>query len=113
MNDKAETRGLTILGSTGSIGTQALEVVDAHPDRLRVVAITAHSNVEMLEEQARLYRPSLVGMVSEAAAAELRTRLRRALCADAFPVAGRIVCRAVFGKTGRAWRQAGASRCPE
>ena len=75
MKGKAEMRGLTILGSTGSIGTQALEVVDAHPDRLRVVAITAFSNVELLEEQARKYKPTLVGVVSEDAAAELRNRL--------------------------------------
>jgi len=75
MNGRIDKRGLTILGSTGSIGTQALEVVDAHPDRLRVVAITAHSNVELLEGQARKYRPVLVGMVSEEAAAEMKRRL--------------------------------------
>ncbi|RJP26952.1 MAG: 1-deoxy-D-xylulose-5-phosphate reductoisomerase [Actinobacteria bacterium] len=75
MNGKEERRGLAVLGSTGSIGTQALEVAAAHPDRLRVVALTAHTNVELLEEQARLHRPVLVGMVSPGAAAELRTRL--------------------------------------
>ncbi|MEW6553222.1 MAG: 1-deoxy-D-xylulose-5-phosphate reductoisomerase [Actinomycetota bacterium] len=75
MSKKIETRGLAILGSTGSIGTQALEVVDAHPDRLRVVAMTAHSNVELLEEQARKYRPALVCVVLEEAAARLRERL--------------------------------------
>ncbi|MBN2025267.1 MAG: 1-deoxy-D-xylulose-5-phosphate reductoisomerase [Actinobacteria bacterium] len=78
MNGNAESRGLAILGSTGSIGTQALEVVDAHPERLRVVAITAHSNVELLEEQARKYRPTLVGMVSEKAAMEIKRRLEGA-----------------------------------
>jgi 1-deoxy-D-xylulose-5-phosphate reductoisomerase len=75
MNGKSETRGLAVLGSTGSIGTQALEVVDAHPERLRVVAMTARSSVEIMEGQARKYRPSLVGMVSEEAAGELRRRL--------------------------------------
>ncbi|MDD3719186.1 MAG: 1-deoxy-D-xylulose-5-phosphate reductoisomerase [Actinomycetota bacterium] len=75
MNAREESRGLAILGSTGSIGTQALEVVDAHPDRLRVVAMTAHSNVALMEEQARRYKPAFVGMVSEKAAAELRERL--------------------------------------
>jgi len=75
MNDKLEKRGLAVLGSTGSIGTQALEVVDAHPDRLRVVAMTAYSNVELLEEQARLHRPAFVGMVSPDAAEDLRRRL--------------------------------------
>ena len=68
-------RGLAILGSTGSIGTQALEVVAAHSERLRVVAITAFGNVELSEEQARAYRPLLVGMVDKAAAAEMKRRL--------------------------------------
>ncbi len=75
MNGSEDTRGLAILGSTGSIGRQALEVAAAHPDRLTVVALTARSNAELLEEQARLYRPSLVGMVSPQAAEELRVRL--------------------------------------
>ncbi len=75
MKTREGSRGLAVLGSTGSIGTQALEVVDAHPGRLRLVALTAHSNVGLLEEQARRYRPELVGMASEAAAAELRGRL--------------------------------------
>lgn len=68
-------RGLTILGSTGSIGTQALEVVEAHPDRLRLVALTAYSNLDLLEEQARRFRPEMVGMVGEEGAAELKRRL--------------------------------------
>ena len=75
MDEGREKRGVAILGSTGSIGTQALEVVSAHPDRLRAVALTAHSNVEILEEQARAFRPLLVGMVSEQAAARIRSRL--------------------------------------
>ncbi len=66
---------MSILGSTGSIGRQALEVVEAHPDRLRVVALTAHSNYQLLEEQARRFRPLFVGLVDEGAAAELRRRL--------------------------------------
>ncbi len=70
-----ETRGLAVLGSTGSIGTQALEVVDAHPDRLRVVALTAQRNVDLLESQARRYRPPLVCMADAAAAGELSRRL--------------------------------------
>ncbi len=52
-------KGLAILGSTGSIGRSALAVVDAHPDRLRVVALAAGSNGERLAEQIRVYRPSL------------------------------------------------------
>ncbi len=75
MNNKGDIRGLSILGSTGSIGTQALEVVSAHPDRLRVVALTANRNLDLLEEQTRLYKPLVVGLVSEDAAAEMGRRL--------------------------------------
>jgi len=53
-------RNIAILGSTGSIGTQALEVVAAQPDRFRVVALTAHSNVDLLIHQARRFRPLCV-----------------------------------------------------
>ena len=75
MNETREPRGLAVLGSTGSIGTQALEVVSAHPERLRVVALTAHRNLGLLEEQARRFRPEMVGMVGEEEAAEMRKRL--------------------------------------
>jgi 1-deoxy-D-xylulose-5-phosphate reductoisomerase len=69
------SRGLSILGSTGSIGTQALEVVSLHPERLHVAALTANRNVDLLEEQARKYRPLMVGLVSAGAAAEMERRL--------------------------------------
>ncbi|MDX2063128.1 MAG: 1-deoxy-D-xylulose-5-phosphate reductoisomerase [Bacteroidia bacterium] len=52
--------GISILGATGSIGQQALEVVAAHPGRFRVVALTAQSNCERLIAQALRYRPELV-----------------------------------------------------
>lgn len=51
---------LAILGSTGSIGTQALEVVSAHPGQFRVEVLSAHSNVALLVEQAEKYRPNVV-----------------------------------------------------
>ena len=51
---------LSILGSTGSIGRQTLEVVDAHPDRFEVVALCARSNSDLLARQAARYRPRLV-----------------------------------------------------
>ena len=50
-------RRLVILGSTGSIGTQALNIVDQFPDRLRVVALAANRNVERLATQAWQYKP--------------------------------------------------------
>jgi 1-deoxy-D-xylulose-5-phosphate reductoisomerase len=66
---------LAILGSTGSIGQSALSVVDAHPDRLSVVALAAGHNVDAMAEQVARYRPSMVAMASEAAAAGVRERL--------------------------------------
>ena len=48
---------IAILGSTGSIGTQALEVIDAHPDRFIVEVLTANNNSELLISQAKKYSP--------------------------------------------------------
>lgn len=59
---------VAILGSTGSIGTQALDVVSAHRDRLEVVALSAHSNAEQLASQAREFGVGLVALSDEAAA---------------------------------------------
>ena len=53
---------LSILGSTGSIGTQALSLVRLHPDRFRVRALTAHRNREQLFEQVREFRPEMAGL---------------------------------------------------
>lgn len=56
---------IAILGSTGSIGTQALEVVDQHPDKFSVVVLTANNQAELLIEQARKYRPQIVVIANE------------------------------------------------
>ncbi len=53
-------KGLAVLGSTGSIGTQTLDVVRAFPDDLRVVGLAARRSVQLLEAQAREFRPRLV-----------------------------------------------------
>jgi 1-deoxy-D-xylulose-5-phosphate reductoisomerase len=68
-------RKLAILGSTGSIGTQTLEVVREHGD-FEVVALAAGDRIERLEEQIREFRPKLVSVRSEDAAKELRSRVR-------------------------------------
>ncbi len=68
-------RGLAVLGSTGSIGRQTLDVVARHPDRWRVVALAAGSNVSLLAEQARRFRPAAVALGDEGKAAELRAAL--------------------------------------
>ena len=64
---------ISILGSTGSIGRQSLEVIAACG--MRVAALTANSSVKQLEEQARKFHPELAVMMDEAAAADLRVRL--------------------------------------
>ena len=51
------TKRIAILGSTGSIGKNALRVIDALGPRYKVAALSAHSSVELLAEQARRYRP--------------------------------------------------------
>ncbi|MFQ5465688.1 MAG: 1-deoxy-D-xylulose-5-phosphate reductoisomerase [Thermodesulfobacteriota bacterium] len=58
-------KGLAILGSTGSIGTSTLDIVRRHPDRFRVVALAAGSNVELLKRQAGEFRPLFVSVGSE------------------------------------------------
>jgi hypothetical protein len=57
-------KNLAILGSTGSIGRNALHVVDANPTRLRVVALAAGDNATLLGEQARRYQPAIVAMAT-------------------------------------------------
>ena len=64
---------ISILGSTGSIGRQSLEVIAACG--MRVAALTANSSVNQLEEQARKFHPELAVMMDESAAADLRVRL--------------------------------------
>ena len=65
---------IAILGSTGSIGTQTLEIVRSNPD-LQVVALAAGTSVDKIEEQVREFRPLIVGMWSEEAAKELQARI--------------------------------------
>lgn len=65
---------IAILGSTGSIGTQTLEVVENNPE-LQVVALAAGNSVEKMEEQIRQFKPVIAGMWSEEAAADLRARV--------------------------------------
>lgn len=56
---------ICILGSTGSIGTQALDVISQHPDRYEAYCLTANNRYEMLAEQARKYRPAAVVIANE------------------------------------------------
>ncbi|MCA1957823.1 MAG: 1-deoxy-D-xylulose-5-phosphate reductoisomerase [Nitrospira sp.] len=70
-------KSIIILGSTGSIGTNTLDIVRRFPDDFRVVGLTAGGNIEKLEAQIRAFKPQTVAVSSETSAALLRTR-----CAD-------------------------------
>lgn len=71
-------QNLTILGSTGSIGTSTLDVVARHPDRFRVVALTANSQLDLLFRQCVQFRPRYAVLLDEDAAARLRERVKEA-----------------------------------
>jgi 1-deoxy-D-xylulose-5-phosphate reductoisomerase len=66
---------ISVLGSTGSIGRQTLEVVALHPDRFRIIALACRKSVDEVVAQALQHRPSLVGVVDKAAAAQVSSAL--------------------------------------
>lgn len=66
---------IAILGSTGSIGTQTLDIVSQNPDDLNVVAMSCGSNLDLFESQIRKYEPKLVSVGTEELAKDLKTRL--------------------------------------
>jgi 1-deoxy-D-xylulose-5-phosphate reductoisomerase len=68
-------KGLSILGSTGSVGCNVLRVVDAFPDRFGIVGLAAGSNVDRLAEQVARYRPHAVSVATSKAADDLRRRV--------------------------------------
>jgi 1-deoxy-D-xylulose-5-phosphate reductoisomerase len=65
---------IVILGSTGSIGTNTLDIVERFPEEFRVAGLTAGSNDEKLEDQIRLFKPRIVALSDASAAARLRQR---------------------------------------
>ena len=67
---------LAILGSTGSIGQNALSVVETHPDQFVVAGLAVNTSVDRTEQQVRQFRPRLVAVREEAAANQLRKRLK-------------------------------------
>lgn len=67
---------LVILGSTGSIGRSCLEVISAHPGRFVVRALAAHSNVDLLVEQYRLFKPAYLCIANGSRARQLREKLK-------------------------------------
>ena len=112
-------RGIAILGSTGSIGKQAIEVIGLHPDRFFVAALTAHKNAALLFEQVRALRPRLAALTGVSEPVEVPDDLKfcefrfgpRALAEVAREAEGQDVLAAVVGMVGlksvMAARQAG------
>lgn len=71
-----QQRGISIIGSTGSIGTQCLDIVRRHPERLRVVALSANQSVDLLVSQVREFSPEVVAVADESRFAELQKKLQ-------------------------------------
>jgi 1-deoxy-D-xylulose-5-phosphate reductoisomerase len=69
---------ISILGSTGSIGTSTLDVVSRHPDRFKIVALSANSQVDLLFRQCVQFKPRYAVLLAEDAASDLRRRVREA-----------------------------------
>jgi len=68
-------KNICILGSTGSIGVNSLEVISGLADRFRPVCLTANRNVDLLAEQVRIHRPEAVAILDEPAASDFRKRM--------------------------------------
>lgn len=88
-------KGIALLGSTGSIGTQSLDVCRMHS--YRVVCLTANRRVDLMETQIREFRPDLVSMMDPAAADDLRTRVADTGTKVLSGMDGLIECATYFG----------------
>ena len=69
-------KAISILGSTGSIGTQTLDIVRSHPDKFRVVGLAAGRNIELLAAQVAEFQPEIVATHDESLLAELKERIK-------------------------------------
>ena len=69
-------QNITILGATGTIGLQTLDVISQHPDRFKVFALAANSNVKSMLSLCRIHQPEYAVMLQEAAATELNAQLK-------------------------------------
>ena len=65
-------KNITILGSTGSIGVSTLEIVAAHPDRFRIIALTAGKNLELFTSQIKLFAPRIAVVACESDVGKLK-----------------------------------------
>jgi 1-deoxy-D-xylulose-5-phosphate reductoisomerase len=69
-------KNIAILGSTGSIGTQTLDVISQHPDKFKVTSLSCGRNIKLLEEQIRKFKPAFVSVYGEKEASELSNAIR-------------------------------------
>mgnify|MGYP000761358046 FL=1 len=83
-------RKISILGSTGSIGRQALEVIEKLEDKFEIIALAAGNNIELLEKQVREFRPALVSVQSKDKADALRIALSDFNCKIVYGMDGLI-----------------------
>lgn len=100
---------VSILGSTGSIGTQTLEIAKENPDKIKIVGLSSNSNIDLLEQQIKAFKPHLVAVMNEEKASELRKRIGNCpevlsgiegLCAVASLSEADIILTAVTGMIG-------------
>ena len=76
----SESKGVTILGSTGTIGVNTLDVLSRHANDYHVVALTANTGIERLYQQCIEYRPQYAAMVDENSATQLAEKLKKNGC---------------------------------
>lgn len=69
-------KAITLIGSTGSIGTQTLDIVAQHPEQFRIVGLAAGSNVELLASQIRQFQPSIVAISDESKLSQLKQAIK-------------------------------------
>ena len=69
---------IAILGSTGSIGTSTLKIVEAYPERFEVISLAAGNNLDLVTEQTLRWRPKVVSVATQEAAEALKQRLAQA-----------------------------------
>jgi len=82
-----DQQGVTVLGATGSIGRSTLDVLSRHPDKYRVVALTAHKQVDLLAEQCRKFHPEFA-VVTEAGNADKLSRILSDISPDTEVLSG-------------------------
>lgn len=75
VNGASRVKGICILGATGSIGVNTLDVAARHPEKYKIIALSANSQVERLAEQCEKYQPEYAVMVDEDSAEQLKNIL--------------------------------------